>query len=258
MPAPVRRSVEARDVLLLFSGGSDSTLAAVRAYEKFETVRLVTFLREGLIHAEHVEERVARLRRFMGDAGAYAHRFIRTDRLFERILYDDYLGNLRRHGTLVLSHCGLCKLAFHWRALLLCLEQGIRNVWDGAVRTAQVYPEQNETILLGPLRELYALYGIRYECPVYEEGASVSESLCAIGFHRAPAKGTAEDRQLICTQQVLFAMFLRWSLPKGTFADYERSLAGFYRSKIELVRAWTDEWLAAGGGASRLGPLIES
>ncbi|MDD5656616.1 MAG: hypothetical protein PHF00_05105 [Elusimicrobia bacterium] len=260
MNSPIERRLEAEEVIVLFSGGCDSVLTALRAYDRFQKVHLVTFLRAGLIHTEHVEQQVDRLRHFQGDAQAYTHRFIRTDRLIEFLLYENYLRNLMRHGTRLASHCGLCKLSFHWRTLTLCLEQGVRRVWDGAVRSAKVYPEQNETILLKPLGELYSRYGIRHETPIYEEGLQVEDELFHMGFHkRRKVKGTVFDQQLVCSQQVLFAMFLRWFLPGRSFAEYEAGLAGFYAEKINIIRELTDEWAGArpDRGAARLAAMLE-
>ncbi len=243
--------------MVLYSGGSDSTLTAIRMGLRFERVLLVTFARRGLWGREHATIQAGRLRRFFGDPGKFTLRFVGTDRLFRRVMYENYLRHLRRHGLLVASMCGLCKVSFHWRALILCLQTGIRHVADGAVRVANVYPEQNEKILLEPLRDLYRAFGIEYENPIYEEGERTESVLHEMRFHPTPVvKGTKRDLQMVCEQQVLYAMFLRVALRRWPFQEFERRMAAFYREKIAMVEAWTREWVERRGD-SRLATLIE-
>lgn len=256
---PLVRGIERDSVVVLYSGGSDSTWAAIKAYDKRRRVQLLTMTRLGLLHQEHVADQVGKLKRFFGDHDAFAHRSVPCDKLFRFILYENYLPNLLRYGSLLLSHCGLCKLAIHWRALLFCLENGFTNVWDGAVRIARAYPERSQAIMIEPLTRLYARYGIAYETPVYEQGEAVPRALHEIGFHRrADVEGTGDDRRIICSQRILFSMFLRWYLPKGSFEDYELDMAAFYRAKFSLIEAMTDAYLAGAEGADRLARLVES
>lgn len=246
-----------RTAVVLFSGGSDSTLCAIRTAMRFEHVHLLTFTRRGLWGQEHVTYQAGRLGRFFGDPDRFSLRFVRTDRLCRHVLLEQYLRNLRRHGILLASMCGLCKVSFHWRALIYCLEHGIRHVVDGAVRVANVYPEQNETILLSRLRDLYGTFGITYDTPIYEEGDRTESLLYEMRFNSTPrVKGTEKDLQLVCEQQVLYAMFLRVALRRWSFEEFERRMARFYAEKLEMVGAWTREWVER-RETSRLAALIE-
>jgi hypothetical protein len=244
--------------LVLFSGGADSTLTAIRLGQELPRVELLTLTRRGLSKTEHVSEQAVRLGRFFGDPDKFTLRFLPADRLCRRLSTERFWHNLRRHGLAVLSHCGLCKLSFHWRALVHCLERGIGTVADGAVRVADSYPEQNETALLGHVRGLYASFGIRYRTPIYEEGDRTEQSLFELGFTRAArVRGTPADRQIVCAQQILYAMFLRTQLPRRPMAEMAQRLGAFYAPKVELVERWTREWQDR-GPASPLGRLLES
>lgn len=246
-----------RTAVVLYSGGSDSTLCAIRTGQRFERVLLLTFTRRGLWGREQVAFQAGRLGRFFGDPGKFTLRFLGTDRLCRHVLYERYLHHLRRHGILAASMGGLCKVSFHWRALVYCLDHGLRHVADGAVRVANVYPEQNEAILLARLRGLYRTFGIEYENPIYEEGDRVEALLHETRFHPTPVvKGTKHDVQMVCEQQVLYAMFLRVALRRWSFDEFERRMAAFYGEKLDMVEAWTREWVAR-GHESRLASLIE-
>lgn len=247
-----------RIAVVLYSGGSDSTLAAIRTAMGFERVHLLAFTRRGMSGREHVAFQAGRLARFFGDPGKFALRVIGTDRLFRHVMYERYFHHVRRHGLLVGSMCGLCKVSFHWRTLIYCLEHGIRDVADGAVRVAHVYPEQNEAILLRRWKDLYHAFGIEYENPVYEEGDQVEALLHEMRFNPTPVvKGTKHDLQMVCEERVLDEMFRRVAPRRWAPLEFERRVAAFYGEKLDMVEAWTREWMAR-REESRLVPLIES
>jgi len=243
--------------VVLFSGGADSALTAIRVGQRFDRVHLLTFQRRGVHGRDIALEQSRRLGRFFRDPDRFVHHFIPTDLLCRRVMYDNYLVDVLRHGILTLSQCGLCKVSFHWRALVFALQNGVRYVADGAVRVASIYPEQNEIIMLRRLRQLYGAFGIEYDNPIYEEGDRTEQSLWDLRFtRRLKVKGTAFDRQMVCEQQILYAMFLRAYLPRVSRGEFERCMADFYQGKFDLVESWTREFLEKGAD-SRLAPLIE-
>lgn len=247
------------DVLVLYSGGSDSSLAAIKLGQRYQRVHLLSFTRCGVFGQEYVEQQATRLSRFFGEEQERFHlRFIKVDKLFRFLLYERYLRHLMRHGFLVLTHCGLCKLSFHWRALLHCLERGITHIADGAVRTTNVYPAQNEVMMLRRLKEFYGGFGVHYETPIYEEGDTVEEILFRLRYNNTPKiKEQMEDLQMTCEQQILYAMFLRHYLPRVKFEEFEERVATFYEAKFCLMEEMTREYLDHGHDA-RLARLIES
>jgi len=246
-----------RTAVVLFSGGTASTLTAIRTGRLFDRVHLLTFTRRGLSGQEHVTDQARRLARFFGDQQKFVQVFISTNRLCRKVMYESYWKNWWRHGFMVLSHCGLCQVSFHWRAIVYCLENKLEHLADGAVRTANVYPERIEAAMLGHFRELYASFGIEYLTPIYEEEKRVEEILYQLRYNRTPKiEGTAADRKMICRQQVLNNMFLRACLPRMLSEQFEQRMAAFYRGKFGLVEEWTREWLAR-GPESRLARLLE-
>jgi hypothetical protein len=240
----------------LFSGGSDSCLAALKLAEEYDRVELVTMTRRGFSSLDNVEAQVRRLERYFGRDDIFRLHFVPHDNLFRFVLYDRYFRNLGKYGSMMLSHCGLCKVAIHWRALVWCLDNGIKRVSDGAVRASEEYPAQNERIMLGRLREVYASLGVDYLNPVYEE-PSTESALYNLRFTRKlNFKKTDEDRQIFCDQQVLYAMFMRHFRPKYSQEEFEKRMAVLYTEKLDQMEQMTREYVEQ-GKSSRLAGLLE-
>ena len=242
--------------ILLFSGGSDSCLAALRLAGEYEQVVLLTMTRKGFTKLDNVEAQVARLDRYFGVSGRFPLHFIPHDRIFRYMLYENYFHNLRRYGSMMLSHCGLCKVAMHWRGMVWALENGITHVADGAVRSSAEYPAQNERIMLTHLHKVYESFGLRYENPVYEE-PSTEQILYDLRFHRRlDFKRTEDDKQILCDQQILYAMFMRHFRTRFSQEEFEERMARLYDAKLDMVEQMTGEYLERGAEA-KLASLIE-
>ena len=284
-------NTEPTQAAVLYSGGSDSTLAAALAMEEFDKLHLLTFSRFGIFGIERAEVNVRKLEARFG-ADRIEHHVIDIDRLFEKVSYDRYFRTLRRHGMLVLSTCGLCKLAMHLRALLFCLDQGIDVLLDGANRAMDIYPAQMKPVI-ERMQGMYDHFGIDYRTPVFdydgpsemqflntddEDGGgegfwnredaggdkdadldTTDRKLYEMGIFDAPrTKGTATDHamQPRCFQFILFRIFVHWYyLPYRSYEDYEGRTVAFYDEKIgrftDLVQQHLDH-----PDASKLGKVL--
>jgi hypothetical protein len=117
------------EVALLFTGGLDTTLAALRLAERYRRVHLLTF-DNGLCLGTRAfpRRRVEELHRLLGDA--ILHRTISVRETF-RHLRADLLPLIRRYHTpQVIDQ--LCKLSMEVGAVVYCLEHGVAVVADGA------------------------------------------------------------------------------------------------------------------------------
>ena len=253
------------EVAVLYSGGSDSTCTAVLAARAHPRVHLLTCMRLGMVHVERSNTNFRKLQEMFGPDRFRRPDLMPVDRLFRHLSYHGYLGDLRRHGLMVLTTCGVCKLAMHSRALLYCRAQGIRKVWDGANRNMYIFPEQMLSVL-DLLRDLYARHGITYENPVFDyedpqglnfgsrvfglnparretaEKAmqSTGEVLRSIGIlPAADVKGTAVDRamQARCYQFVLFNLYARWwALERESYESYAARVYRYYVDKVAVCQ----------------------
>ena len=154
-------------ISILFSGGSDSTLAAVHALQRARTVHLLTFPRGFMFCREKPEKLVDEMRARFG-----AERIVRhiepIGREYRRCYFDRMPQRLRRYRTFYIPWmCGACKLAMHLRTIAYNQKHGISVTYDGAnSASAPVFPDQT-TEYIDVAKRLYRDHGMEYDCPVF-------------------------------------------------------------------------------------------
>lgn len=229
---------------LLYSGGSDSSLAACLLAQEFPTVYLNTFMRFGFmavgdssVHYERMKDRFPNT--------DFIHKIIPVGKFYAEVESHNYFSGLKKFGFMSFASCGICKVSLHWRNLLFCLENGIRYAADGAVVDAEEFAEQNPRILMPELKSFYKDFGVELVHPVYQEGLSTEESLYDLGITDQPhIKRTKKDKQILCSQQIGFAMFMRTYLQWNTFEEYEKTYRTYLKTKLDHLRTLTEEYLA--------------
>jgi len=155
------------ETTLLFSGGVDSTLAAVLLVEKFDRVRLVTYnhgWRSGHFSLNRSRRRAREVRRKLG-ADRISFDYVHMGPLFRRFVTATLLDDYRRFRSN--TCCVGCKLAMHARTVLYNLRRGIGHVADGSTADQAFHAEQLSGVLAG-VRCLYAHYGIEYANPGFD------------------------------------------------------------------------------------------
>ena len=278
------------EVAVLFSGGTDSTLAAALMAERFEKVHLVTYARYGFFSVENTKVNARKLMEKYGE-DKYAHYIINIDRLTEYVFYERYLHNLFRHGFFVLSICGLCKLAMHLATVVFCLEHKIANVCDGANQGMNLFPAQMKPVI-GELKHMYESMRIHYFNPVFDfdsppdtgfldrlhfdnvrsgdDGPPLGEEeahqtagcqLFRLGLMPSEnVKGTELDRKMQprCFQFILFNIFIQWYyLYDHSYEDYVTVTHKFYKDKIACLTGLLDGY-ALKGAESKLFKLTRT
>ena len=157
--------MDSEQVSLMFSGGVDSTTAALALARRFETVHLLTYGNGyGHYKLDRTRRRVRELRRF-ADA-RLVHSVTSTRELFELLLVDDVKAEFRRYGSGFVWCLG-CKLAMHTASVLHSLEHGVGVVADGSSRSTGEMVEQSP-LSLYLFREFYGSFGIEFTTPVYD------------------------------------------------------------------------------------------
>ncbi|MDD5729509.1 MAG: 7-cyano-7-deazaguanine synthase [Candidatus Omnitrophica bacterium] len=254
-------------ITLLYSGGVDSTAAAVILSKQFDQVHLLSFNRFGLFNIERTAVNTALLKEKFG-ADRFQHTILEVNKLFRMISYSKYCSNLLRHGFFVLSTCGLCKLSMHVRAIIYCLDNDIRHVADGANKHMFYFPDQTIEYIR-EIKALYAKFGIEYLNPVYDfdcpeenidwfnklgvkaniisgngkdnppENPTTSQLLFQEGLSdgvNAKAEKTNQNAQARCFQLTLFNIFLHWYfLPSYGMEKYKQTVSVFYKEKTGFL-----------------------
>lgn len=157
---------------VLFSGGTDSTLAACQMLDEFDKVTLLTFdpgfvffLGNTRVHARKMQEHYG--------IDRVTHELIDIKEWIHGVLGKDVRGDLKEYGfnmtTLV---CLGCRLSMHAAAIDWCLREGVPYLADGSIRGQSSVPEQMETVIRRNRRFYAEVYGIHHFSPIYEETMS--------------------------------------------------------------------------------------
>ena len=218
---------------LMFSGGVDSTTAAIALSRRFREVHLLTYGNGyGHYRIERTARRVRELRRVAGDR--FVHTIESVKPFFEELVVDDLLGEFRRYRSGFVWCLG-CKMAMHTQSILHCLEHGIGTMADGSSRSTGEMVEQS-LLSLYMFRELYADYGIDFTTPVYTTPRDQEiEQLKAQGFRMGFRIG---DRflgvQPKCRPGELYYLpFLLFDQPPR---HDDEAVARFIEAKSEVAR----------------------
>ena len=176
-------AVQESHCTIMFSGGTDSTLAAARMLERFRQVTLLTcdpgylfFMQNTSVHARALEQHYGRDR--------VRHVVLPMKDASKQILFGEVSYDLRRYGFAMASMvCLGCRLSMHAAAIAYCVEQGIPFVADGSVRIQDAIPEQMASTLARNRRFYFERYGLWHTQPIYDEAAS-DKALEALGIAR--------------------------------------------------------------------------
>jgi predicted subunit of tRNA(5-methylaminomethyl-2-thiouridylate) methyltransferase len=260
-------SNNANTCVILFSGGTDSTLAAALQEEHFQEIHLLTFDRLGIASVENSKINAQMLIDKFGK-DRIKHIIINIDKLFKHISYENYLKNIKKHGLMNLSTCGLCKLSMHIQTISYCNENGITSVADGANQGMDMFPAQMKPVI-DQMKALYLNFGIIYSNPVFDyefpdegsflsmENANMLVSLPKKNIEKESKKMTAgrvlyekglaplpnvkgsdydRKRQPRCFQFILFKTFAnKYFLADNTYDEYVEKTVDFFDDKIKVA-----------------------
>lgn len=235
------------DTALMFSGGVDSTMAAIRLAERFDRVHLLTYANgHGTAKLGRAGQRVEELRaRYGGER--FPHLQASTRDVMVEIVTRDLVATYKRYGSGFVWCLG-CKLAMHARSTVYCLEQGISEMCDGSSSSTQEMVEQMPVSLAG-IRRFYATYGIRFSTPVYDEAREDEQAeLRRRGFRMGlQIRGRNVGIQPSCYAGLIYyAPFLLFHQPPRHDED---AVARFLDERGERAHRWVRRWFEDQGRA---------
>jgi len=157
---------------ILFSGGTDSTLAAVLMLEEGRDVTLLTFNPGFVLFLDNCRNNATRLQDRYG-AERVRHEMLDNAAATRRVLWGDRARDAREYGfNMSALVCLGCRLAMHARAIIYCLEHSIPYLVDGSIADQSTVPEQLPSVLARH-REFYREeFGIHHRSPIYDESRS--------------------------------------------------------------------------------------
>ncbi len=153
-----------RDVVVLFSGGRDSSLTACMLANDDHVVHLLTCATGATIGAELADYRYEELRRRFASRIA-GRELIPIHGLFRRVALADIEADFQRfRKNLILLGA---QLAMHTAAIVHCRAKNISCVASGFTTYEAHFPEQMP-VAIQMIKQFMADFGIRYITPVYD------------------------------------------------------------------------------------------
>ena len=157
---------------VLFSGGTDSTLAAVLMLEEGRDVTLLTFNPGFVLFMENARTNARRLEDQYG-LDRVRHEYLQNVEPTRRILWSDTGRDLREYGFNMSSLvCLGCRMAMHARAIIHCLAHGLPYLVDGSIADQSTVPEQLPSVLQRHRQYYLEEFGIHHRSPIYDESRS--------------------------------------------------------------------------------------
>ncbi|MCL4818589.1 MAG: hypothetical protein KJ067_05590 [Vicinamibacteria bacterium] len=234
---------------VLFSGGTDSALAAVHLLERCRKVTLLTFdpgyvffVENSRVHADLLRERYG--------ADRVEHVIRPIGELVRKILFGDVKRDLREYGfDMTALVCMGCRLSMHTAALIHNLEHGIPVLADGSIEKQDAIPEQRRSVLAENRALYFRDYGVLHVQPIYGEARS-DERLFEKGI--APKRGLKKqfiffDTQATCVFGVPADVYARmfYKPLMGDFTDVES--VAYCRERHPKMRGEIEAYFARTG-----------
>jgi len=213
---------------VLFSGGTDSTLAAAQMLDECDRVTLLTFdpgfllfIDNTKVHARKLQERFGKDR--------VEHQIIDIRHFIKDILGTDVTGDLREYGFNMSSLvCLGCRLSMHAFAIYWCLQNKVPYLADGSIRAQSTIPEQMESVIRR----------IRHFSPIYEESESDQrlDELGISGKKKLKKQFILFDTQATCVFGVPADVYGRLFYGRAVGSTREKDSEQYCAEKYPVMR----------------------
>jgi len=245
-----------KEIVHLYSGGTDSTYSATLLTGMFDKIHLVTYERLGFTHMENSKIYAGALMKTYGE-DRITQTFINFDKEFKALCFRNHLSDFLKYGFYVLVSCGLCKLAMDWRTIVYCIDNNIKYVSTGSGKEMLFDPSQDIEIIK-EVRDMYAFFGIQYFVPGFEIPPNERErALIRLGIAKQMIKMTSAtwDYQPHCTQEYMHKFLMQYVCRKNErflvavintderFLAYHKKVCEFHKAKREEVKMYVQEYI---------------
>jgi hypothetical protein len=223
---PLPEGTEVHDIVIRFSGGSDSSLTAAIMAERFRKVHLVTFSHAGLPVQEVKKSKkaVEWLSKKYGE-DKFVHRIYPLEDLRSQIYFDKYFQEFFQLGLYRSNACASCCLAQHVRVMAYCKKHNVSFVSDGITHVRGAWIAFNQMHHIAKLIQgLYDENGITYvinpsynydrsDHLLFEKGVSPMRDIKWTKNHFVTQSGCFIGRFLIQTWKAYYAVFRGKEMP---------------------------------------------
>ena len=200
---------------IMFSGGTDSTLAAALMLEEGREVHLLTFNPGFVLWASNSRYNARRLEQVYGIDRVH-HHILDNSSNTKKVLWKDIRRDIKEYGfNMQALVCLGCRMAMHAGAVVYCLEHEVPYLVDGSIADQATIPEQLQSTLTRHRAFYRDTFGMHHRSPIYNESRS-DNRLAQMGM---------EDQRNLKRQFVLFDT--QGTCPFGVPADVYARM--FYR-----------------------------
>lgn len=158
------------EVLVLFSGGKDSLLSAVRYLDEGYKVNLVVFDNSCGIGLENIKINIKRLIKKYGSDKLCFFGKKDISAIFRNFIHPFYNYNtnyiINNYGSITISqfNCLACRMAMYVASIIICKQKNIKNIVDGA-RICQLFAIEQEE-MLKEFKYFFNKYDLNIDYPV--------------------------------------------------------------------------------------------
>jgi predicted subunit of tRNA(5-methylaminomethyl-2-thiouridylate) methyltransferase len=153
-------------VSLMFSGGLDSTSAAINLAQQYEKVHLLTYYNgHGHFYINNSATRANELSKKF--ANKFMHSIISIEDIFKEMVVDRLADDYSKFGSGFIWCLG-CKMCMHTRSIIYNLQNNIGLMADGSSADSDEMVEQMQ-LSVSLISLFYQKYNIEYFVPVYKD-----------------------------------------------------------------------------------------
>lgn len=155
-----------KEVCIMFSGGSDSTLAAALLTKDFETIHLLTFKHSAIAQPEKSKINLERLQKKYTN-NKFIYQVIDVEDYFHKFYYTNYLSNFFKFGLYIENICIACKLSMFTGAVKYCLKNNLHIIASGANKKSGIVFADQMSENVDSLRGCLKRHNIEYLIPTF-------------------------------------------------------------------------------------------
>lgn len=232
-----------KEISLMFSGGVDSTIAAISLAKQYDKVHLLTFC-NGHGHCFMGASR-KRAKELINKCGnKFMHNLITIEDIFEKMVLDSLLEDYKEFKSGFIWCLG-CKMAMHACSIIYNIKNNIKFMADGSSQDTSEMVEQS-ILSISMIKMFYKKYNIDFFVPVYEQPrAEKINKLRELRFHMGIPVG---DRHIgiqpRCIPGELY--YLPYLLFNKALEHGEMSVAKFIEKKQKLADNLIEEHSKSG------------
>jgi hypothetical protein len=234
-----------RKVTLFYSGGADSTYAAVLLAQQYDEVHLLTFTHDGIGNTHKPKINADRLQQRFGDKIVY--RVVDGNALWRRLYVEPFAEDRRVYGAFLnTGACECCYLSWNAIAAVYNQRHGIRSLAVGIDRDHSGFMYSATEKGIATMVRWHAEYGTHFFMPVYDE-PHTDERLYDMGItserhtKRPYQFYTTATTQGTCEFGLGHRLYAQYAVVRRTPEERRAVASAYFEEKLGICRQYVAE-----------------